>query len=90
MTALQGKQIYIHFELADLTKITNIKLDYKDKTDWNFNFSYNTGDDRVFKRRNITDIMKSGLKALSLCQKLYIPQIGTEDWKNDEKWKVVI
>ena len=41
MTVLQKKQIYIHFDSADLTKrpiIQNIKLDYKDKTDSNFDF----------------------------------------------------
>ena len=37
----QEKEIYIHFELADLikSKISYIKLDYKDKTESNFNFS---------------------------------------------------
>ena len=38
MTALQEKQIYIHYELAYLTHLY-IELDYKDKTDSKFNFS---------------------------------------------------
>ena len=52
MTVLQKKQIYIHFDLADLTKrpiIQNIKLDYKDKTDSVLifrKFLYNTPDNR--------------------------------------------
>ena len=38
MAALQEKQIYIHYELADLTHLY-IGWDYKDNTDSKFNFS---------------------------------------------------
>ena len=84
MTVLQEKQIYIYFKLAGLTKYH--QLDYKDKSDSDFNFhkfSYNTLN-KILRRRNVYWYHEKCIQSTFSMPKAKT-QIGTDGGTKDKR-----